>query len=454
LTILSHFIGKLRFQGHKDTTFAFLILIVSHLIDSYYTIAYTDYVAPFITMVESETSTPVTKPSTSNSTHLIVFVHGWLGNENELSYLRRSMEQHAAEQKYDNIVYHSAKCNAGKTNDGIEAGGNRLAEELTQVLHEMEGRVFLSLVGNSLGGLYIRHAIAHMGSNDNVTPFLFCTISTPHLGSCEKKQESGAFTKLVGKVGGPTPQDLFLQSSTIQELGTREMYLAPLRTFHRRIALANVYRTDLLVSTRSGAFLSPNGVYTTKSEASRGKKNYALVVESAPRDSGDCDKEDMAGCLDSVGWTKILLDIRDDLPFPAISNPFWKKQPAEPPVPEKKLWTSQELMDTFDRRSPGSSWKIPLGHQVLSVNSKNNLYSRISSGGQPTMDQLGKDLLEMVVHEQQYSSSDSAISISPPEPASSEPESSLPDESLTKESTAISSGVDSMPTSKDSSEEL
>jgi hypothetical protein len=257
----------------------------------------------------------------------------------------------------------------------------------------------------------------------------------------------------VGKVGGPTTRDLFLQSPTIQELGTSEVYLAPLRRFQKRIALANAYRTDVLVSTRSGAFLSSNGVYTTNSTAAQGKKNYALVMECTPRNSeGDYNKEDMADCLDSVGWTKILLDIRDDLPFPAISNPFRKKQP-EPPVPEREVWTAQELMETFDR-SPGSSWKIPLGHQVSSVNSKNSLYSRISSGGQPTMDQLGKDLLE-IVHEQQCSTSnsDTGISIPPPEPALFAPSPIPPDEPLTKESATISGGG-SMPVSKDSSRKV
>jgi len=368
-------------------------------------------------MVNSEASTTPSTSTMPSSTHLIVFVHGWLGNENELSYLRGSMERQKAQQQHDdNIVFHSAKCNAGNTNDGIYAGGKRLAEEVLQKLKEMEqGHVFLSLVGNSLGGLYSRCAISHMDLDDDkkVTPFVFCTISTPHLGNHSKEIETAAsdrFKWILGKIGGSTPQDLFMQTPTIRVLGTDEIYLAPLRKFQKRIALANAYRTDVLVSTRTGVFLSSSPdsttLYTTINTGFAAKKNFALALETTPCE--DYNKQDMSECLDSLGWTKVLLDIRDDLPFPSISNPFKKKE--EQKIPDKEVWTAKELTDVFDRTGP--SWKIPLGHQVSSVNSKNKMYSRISSGGKPTMDQLGEDLLGLV--RDQRTSSGGSISTAKP----------------------------------------
>eukprot|EP00985_Skeletonema_marinoi_P027122 scaffold21752_cov66-Skeletonema_marinoi.AAC.1 len=76
------------------------------------------------------------------------------------------------EDFHPEIVVHSAKCNVGKTHDGIKNGGTRLANEIINFIQSdtlnrrEEGdsdndddiNVTFSLVGNSLGGLYSRYA--------------------------------------------------------------------------------------------------------------------------------------------------------------------------------------------------------------------------------------------------------------------------------------------------------
>eukprot|EP00956_Cyclotella_meneghiniana_P016165 scaffold25398_cov65-Cyclotella_meneghiniana.AAC.1 len=146
--------------------------------------------------------------------HYIFLVHGWLGNDLEMSYLseafaqsiaandgrdkssihdakriKRSDSQLAAaevaekENQCPPVVVHSVKCNVNKTHDGIKNGGTRLAKELVEVIRSdlqkmnynsgmngdttnrssyesTEGHITYSIVGNSLGGLYARYAIS------------------------------------------------------------------------------------------------------------------------------------------------------------------------------------------------------------------------------------------------------------------------------------------------------
>eukprot|EP01082_Thalassiosira_pseudonana_P008619 g7255.t1 g7255 contig24:215772-217642(+) len=148
--------------------------------------------------------------------HYIFLVHGWLGNDLEMSYLekafansihmndndddesdgmplakrvRRSPSQLAALANAKEaaetvmaraIIVHSVKCNVGKTHDGIKNGGRRLANEIVDFIQSdvqkrasqhdntdndteeskddnaEEKHVTYSIVGNSLGGLYAR----------------------------------------------------------------------------------------------------------------------------------------------------------------------------------------------------------------------------------------------------------------------------------------------------------
>lgn len=152
--------------------------------------------------------------------HYIFLVHGWLGNDLEMSYLekafansihmndndddesdgmplakrvRRSPSQLAALANAKEaaetvmaraIIVHSVKCNVGKTHDGIKNGGRRLANEIVDFIQSdvqkrasqhdntdndteeskddnaEEKHVTYSIVGNSLGGLYARYAIS------------------------------------------------------------------------------------------------------------------------------------------------------------------------------------------------------------------------------------------------------------------------------------------------------
>ncbi|KAJ4376193.1 hypothetical protein N0V83_001474 [Neocucurbitaria cava] len=119
--------------------------------------------------------------------HLCVLVHGLWGNPEHLKYLSTALRERFPKDKVHILV---AKRNAGSfTYDGVDTGGERVADEVEQKLEEL-GRnghdiKKISVIGYSLGGLIARYAIGllyHKGVFDRIQPVNFTTFATPHLG--------------------------------------------------------------------------------------------------------------------------------------------------------------------------------------------------------------------------------------------------------------------------------
>jgi len=156
-------------------------------------------------------------------THFCFLVHGHRGFRKDLSYLHTVMELlvdqkklslaerlSSNDQKKDmdgtlrhDMVVHNAVCNEHRTTDGVVNGGERLVTEMLETIRSsMKERriacpesplvdVTISIVGNSLGGIYGRYAIARLGDvcKDLVLDGkyrlhfnIFCTTASPHLG--------------------------------------------------------------------------------------------------------------------------------------------------------------------------------------------------------------------------------------------------------------------------------
>ena len=241
-------------------------------------------------------------------THVIFLVHGWMGNEHEMSYLHRALEEGAKQRRQQskksqseeqeenenenendesssttasstskgpappNVLVHSVTCNVGKTTDGIIAGGTRVYQEMQSVIDTLllqvddNQPISISIVGHSLGGLYARYAISRLlpfndDTNDNnnllVRPNVFCTTASPHLGLKQATyiQLPGPLEYLVGKALQPTGEDLFRHTNILQDM-TTQSFLEPLAKFRRRIAVANAFGTDFLVPTATAGFLA------------------------------------------------------------------------------------------------------------------------------------------------------------------------------------------------------
>lgn len=196
-------------------------------------------------------SSATTNECDSDTVHLIVLVHGWKGDSKEMGYMHRSLLQEAEKHPYSRFAVHSSTVNEGRTSDGIAAGGERLAAEVSDMIasHRANNTVVtLSFVGNSLGGLYSRYALSKINTS-TVEPMVFCTTATPHLGVSKHTYVSlpRSVEWVIAHTLYWTGKDLFQYTSIIKDMALNSTFKTPLQRFRKRIAYANVSR---VVTTR------------------------------------------------------------------------------------------------------------------------------------------------------------------------------------------------------------
>jgi hypothetical protein len=380
------------------------------------------------------------------ATHIIVLVHGFMGNPAEMGYIRESIKNAVVAagsnntdtdinananvggtQVHQRFVIHSSTCNSENTYDGIAVGGSRLAQEINQLVEHVveksdcgssdngisassssnstisnsnsnskernqasqQQQFTLSIVGNSLGGLYARHALAGIDWDIGrpkssappvmLIPMVFLTTATPHLGISQHTYVPlpRAAEFVVAQGMKETGRDFFQFTTVLEDLFCKDYFLDPLSSFQHRIAYINVYGTDFQVPTATAAFWSPNSdsphyrvKYPTEdslhdaglsalSASSSSSLSSALesslessVDPSAPKaivmtlttprrsekptageekkgEEGDDTKQESdkngksdpadvftswSKRLDRLGWTKVLVDVREDVP--------------------------------------------------------------------------------------------------------------------------------------------
>lgn len=382
--------------------------------------------------------------------HLVVLVHGYLGSDREQEYLGEALIKeskkscHSANNNHQLVILNS-KANMESSTDGVAIGGKRLAVEITEWMEEQTAEieraesdpesstvVTFSLIGNSLGGLYGRYALAeldffHNKNNDKnktpILPLVFCTTSSPHLGVSQETFielpqwiepyvatvfQQQTMNDLFGAHNSTVVKDMCLNPTPETNNGDNNDYLYPLKQFQKRIALANAYKTDFLVSVSSGAFLSLDSDsmhhhqddLTSSTRLMKDMGYVALQVVTKPttttettesRDDSCVDESDatiMRKCVDSLdnlGWHKIFIDARKILPgFMNLKIPE-----LEP----RASYTSTELKEHFETFGT----LLPVAHPLNVANSKTNLYRKITQSGQPIMDALAELLVSDMV---------------------------------------------------------
>ena len=306
------------------------------------------------------------------------------------------------------MVVHNSVCNEGKTQDGVQNGGDRLVEEMRQVIDtEMKKRhpkihinnddteeeeeeqqneneneeetaliqhdynnnpvtvkendedgeeepkiydITISILGNSLGGLFGRYAIAKLVERycvqeevpkDSTQPptwildgkyrlhlNIFCTTATPHLGVSGHTWLRIPRTAEIGIAHalGQSGKDLFRLNDLLHTMATSPTFLGPLGAFRKRIAYANCYGTDFAVPVGTAAFLSENSTYPHQFVDDYIVDENGMVIAAlhtpAQKDRG-VDEEieehsdelhEMSSSLDKLGWKKVFVDIRKEMP--------------------------------------------------------------------------------------------------------------------------------------------
>ena len=170
--------------------------------------------------------------------HMFVLVHGLGGTPGHMQYLAQRLQEEwrvSLQEKEDDLLILNAECNntgwkwfSGipnwwATSDGIDQGGERLAQEIIARVNlhcaevarrkelcgrEQDGCVVplkeltkLSVIGSSMGGLYVRYALGKLYDAKEENVFIPHISTTPEA----EKEEGGVFLELVNFVSLVTP---------------------------------------------------------------------------------------------------------------------------------------------------------------------------------------------------------------------------------------------------------
>ncbi|KAJ1629473.1 putative serine esterase-domain-containing protein [Pavlovales sp. CCMP2436] len=198
---------------------------------------------------------PVASGGQPRPTHLVVLAHGLGGTSNDLARLSRLLSNDR------DILTLAVRSNEGRTRDGVSEGSGRVAREVTAAVAANPSLQRISFVGNSLGGLYIRHTARLMYERGSfgrgakiagLWPEAFITIASPHLGTRLLPWCPPALQATVAPfVAGRTASDLFLQTRMLSQM-TDESHLIALASFRRRVLFANE-GADLMVQRHTSA---------------------------------------------------------------------------------------------------------------------------------------------------------------------------------------------------------
>lgn len=244
--------------------------------------------------------------------HLVVTVHGLGGFATDLGYLRRRLEEEKG------VAVLACKCNERKTFDGIAAGGRRVAEEVADYLKTATDFETISFVGNSLGGLYSRYALALLADEDGdeetfaggLKPAAFVTTAAPHLGI-----RSALYSSAIAPFAWmQSARDVLGQTDLLSDM-VGPTFLKPLASFRERRAYAAV-RGDFMVPFDSALFTSsaPASFFGGKQRKTTSSTSVQCVGATQTQQGRKVpmrreDEEIMARALEDLGWSRCLITL-------------------------------------------------------------------------------------------------------------------------------------------------
>jgi hypothetical protein len=363
--------------------------------------------------------------------HFCFLVHGHRGLSKDLSYLQAVMQSLSEQEKrkrykqdglVHDIIVHPAVCNEGKTTDGVANGGQRLVDEMMSVIrqemkHRKSKSVTVSIVGNSLGGIYGRYAIAKLAREQNLHFNIFCTTATPHLGvskhtyiSLPRSAEIG-----VAHAMGNTGKDLFRLNDLMKNMATTPEYTVPLGSFRQRIAYANAYGTDFPVPAETAAFLSDRSTYphhfVVDNDVVVDEGGLVIArlhtpplhdLEQYEIETDDTDElVQMSTALDSLGWKKVFVDIRKEIPIKFTMGRRSSQGDSGSDedacnldnLRRKKVVESRDLA-TAIKLDSSEGLHLPMGHNMIVAFSRSRISTYMNKGGRPVVDALAKELVQ------------------------------------------------------------
>lgn len=289
----------------------------------------------------------------SSADHLVVMVNGILGSATDWKF--------AADQFVrtfpDKVIVHCSERNVSKlTLDGVDVMGERLAQEVLEVIQRKPEVGKISFIAHSIGGLVARYAIGRLyraprkwdlddlssGKKDvnsrstiaGLEAMNFITVASPHLGSRGNKQVPFLFgvtvfekaaCNVIHWIFGRTGKHLFLTDNDegkcplLQRMvdDNGDLYfMSALCAFRRRVVYSNV-GYDHIVGWRTSSIRRncelpkwedsvseryPHIVYEEHSKANDTEQGELVSVVD---DGSDVLEEKMVAGLSCVSWEKV-----------------------------------------------------------------------------------------------------------------------------------------------------
>jgi len=207
-------------------------------------------------------------------------------------------------------------------------------------------------------------------------------------------------------------------------MATTPQYLQPLGIFRKRIAYANAYGTDFPVPTATAAFLHADSTYPHHADQLEGgfpeeEDEDCLVVDDnglvvatfhTPRQhqqqhtdatSDNIEHTDdlafMSHCLDSLGWKKVFIDLRQEMPIAVNLRRLRRitdSSPSLESLKRKRVVGSREVHLATGMPPDRISW--PVGHNMIVAFSRNHKTASFNKGGRPVVDALANELVEFI----------------------------------------------------------
>ncbi|KAI3704948.1 hypothetical protein L1987_75178 [Smallanthus sonchifolius] len=284
-----------------------------------------------------------THSDVSSSDHLIVMVNGILGSSTDWKFAAELFVKTIPDKVF---VHRSERNAATQTLDGVDVMGERLSQEVLEVIKQKPNLRKISFVAHSVGGLVARYAIGRLyrppeegltveestATIGGLVPMNFITVATPHLGSRGNKQVPflfgvSAFEKaavlVIHWIFRRTGRHLFLTDNDegkppllkrmLHDYGDCH-FMSALRSFHRRVAYSNV-GCDHIVGWRTSSIRRnielpkwedyinekyPHIVYEERCKAYDGEQ----VLTDGDIIIDDLEEELVTG-LSRVSWEKV-----------------------------------------------------------------------------------------------------------------------------------------------------
>lgn len=275
-----------------------------------------------------------------------MLVHGLQGDVEDFRYLRLELEATTAATQ-GKVVVHSSRVNTDRTHDGVRAGGDRLAKDVKDVISQYESLKRISFVGFSLGGIYVRYAVALLfdaksGCVGGLVAGRLAIVAAPNLGVRSfglYRFLPQAFCGVVNAMFGETGLEMMLLDSErllcqMAKDGNELLFISALRCFEQRFLYANL-RNDAMVNFGTAALQEDVCEVSGEGLARRARRgggvdqgyddkgcricfefqHAELFEEDKVTDAAVSEEAMMARLLRNVGWKVVVVDFPMAVPI-------------------------------------------------------------------------------------------------------------------------------------------